>query len=80
MAEDEDFAPATAEAVMRASLEASMKPFERDRLEKDAQRNWDIFYKRNTTHFFKDRHWIHREFLELAATGEVCTADVHCKY
>jgi len=30
-----------------------------------AARNWDLFYKRNSDHFFKDRHWTDREFPEL---------------
>lgn len=34
--------------------------------EKDAKRNWDIFYKNNKTNFFKDRHYIDREFSELS--------------
>jgi len=29
-------------------------------------RNWDKFYKHNTTNFFKDRHYILNEFPELA--------------
>lgn len=39
--------------------------FKKNKLETEAKRNWDIFYKRNATHFFKDRHWIAREFPEL---------------
>lgn len=39
--------------------------FKRDKFEKEAQKNWDLFYKRNTTKFFKDRHWITREFHDL---------------
>ncbi|XP_017049907.1 tRNA N(3)-methylcytidine methyltransferase METTL6 [Drosophila ficusphila] len=39
--------------------------FKANKLETDAQRNWDIFYKRNETRFFKDRHWTTREFQEL---------------
>jgi methyltransferase-like protein 6 len=39
--------------------------FKRTKLEKEAQKNWDLFYKRNSTHFFKDRHWTTREFKEL---------------
>lgn len=34
-------------------------------LERDAKRHWDIFYKRNETKFFRDRHWTTREFQEL---------------
>uniref|UniRef100_A0A3P9JUU0 tRNA N(3)-cytidine methyltransferase n=1 Tax=Oryzias latipes TaxID=8090 RepID=A0A3P9JUU0_ORYLA len=39
--------------------------FKQIKLEKEAQKNWDLFYKRNTTNFFKDRHWTTREFEEL---------------
>ncbi|XP_034653196.1 tRNA N(3)-methylcytidine methyltransferase METTL6 [Drosophila subobscura] len=39
--------------------------FKANKLEVDAQRHWDIFYKRNETRFFKDRHWTTREFQEL---------------
>ena len=39
--------------------------FQRNKLETEAKRNWDLFYKRNQSNFFKDRHWITREFPEL---------------
>ncbi|KAJ7389810.1 Methyltransferase-like protein 6 [Desmophyllum pertusum] len=39
--------------------------FKQNKLEKEAQKNWDLFYKRNTTNFFKDRHWTTAEFKEL---------------
>ena len=39
--------------------------FKQEKLEKEAQKNWDLFYIRNTTKFFKDRHWTTREFVEL---------------
>jgi len=39
--------------------------FKQNKLEKEAQKNWDLFYKRNTTKFFKDRHWTTREFEDL---------------
>lgn len=40
--------------------------FKQMKLEKEAKKNWDLFYKRNTTKFFKDRHWTKREFEELS--------------
>jgi methyltransferase-like protein 6 len=44
--------------------------FRQRKLENEAQRNWDLFYKRNETRFFKDRHWTRREFEELVGTVE----------
>lgn len=45
--------------------------FKQNKLEKEAKKNWDLFYKRNATNFFKDRHWTSREFVELlSATSE----------
>lgn len=35
------------------------------KLEREAKRHWDIFYKNNKTNFFRDRHWTTREFQEL---------------
>lgn len=57
-------------AVERQKLDEQNKrglvpEFKANKLEIDAQRNWDIFYKRNETRFFKDRHWTTREFQEL---------------
>lgn len=45
--------------------------FKQKKLETDAQKNWDLFYKRNTTNFFKDRHWTTREFDELRHCRQV---------
>ncbi|XP_076471853.1 tRNA N(3)-cytidine methyltransferase METTL6-like [Babylonia areolata] len=44
--------------------------FKQNKLEKEAEKNWDLFYKRNTTKFFKDRHWTKREFEELVGREE----------
>lgn len=50
---------------------ALVSDFKQMKLEKEAQKNWDLFYKRNTTNFFKDRHWTTREFEELKGCREV---------
>lgn len=42
--------------------EIKISEFKRNKLEIDARRHWDIFYKNNTTNFFKDRNWLEREF------------------
>lgn len=39
--------------------------FQALKLEREARKHWDLFYKRNETRFFKDRHWTTREFEEL---------------
>lgn len=53
----------------RARLEEQNKrmvsEFQARKLETDARKHWDLFYKRNETRFFKDRHWTTREFEEL---------------
>ena len=36
--------------------------FKKRKLEIDAKRHWDIFYKNNTVNFFKDRNWLQNEF------------------
>ena len=54
--------------------------FEASKLEREAQRNWDLFYKRNETNFFKDRHWTTREFEEiLAEEGVSCDSEARRK-
>lgn len=62
----------TQEELDRLSSERTLvSDFKQMKLEKEAQKNWDLFYKRNTTNFFKDRHWTTREFEELRSCREV---------
>lgn len=52
---------------MKAQDSRLVSEFRANQLEKDAKKHWDLFYKRNDTRFFKDRHWTTREFDELLA-------------
>ncbi|XP_006037520.1 methyltransferase-like protein 6 isoform X1 [Alligator sinensis] len=58
------------EAEKLARDQTLVSDFKQSKLEKEAQKNWDLFYKRNSTNFFKDRHWTTREFEELKACRE----------
>ncbi|EFN74025.1 Methyltransferase-like protein 6 [Camponotus floridanus] len=50
---------------MKAQNSRLVSEFRANQLERDAKKHWDLFYKRNDTRFFKDRHWTTREFDEL---------------
>jgi methyltransferase-like protein 6 len=39
--------------------------FKQEKLEREAQKNWDKFFNRNGTKFFRDRHWTIYELEEL---------------
>ncbi|XP_063866627.1 tRNA N(3)-methylcytidine methyltransferase METTL6-like [Scylla paramamosain] len=59
------------QSLLKQDLRGLVPPFHQQKLEKEAAKNWDKFYKRNETRFFKDRHWTTREFQELVGGGEV---------
>jgi methyltransferase-like protein 6 len=59
------------EAARLAKDKTLVSEFKRNKLEKEAERHWDLFYKRNTTKFFKDRHWTKREFEDLVGSSNV---------
>lgn len=59
------------EEIQKLRSDTELVPeFKQNKLEKEAQRNWDCFYKRNSTNFFKDRHWTTAEFRELLCSEE----------
>ncbi|KAJ6474104.1 S-adenosyl-L-methionine-dependent methyltransferase [Mycena vulgaris] len=43
---------------------------ERAKYNQQPARQWDIFYRLNSSNFFKDRKWLHNEFPELLAAAE----------
>ena len=55
----------TADEVKQLESDQKLSDFQINKYERDSKKNWDLFYKRNSTHFFKDRHWITREFPDL---------------
>ncbi|XP_062925862.1 tRNA N(3)-methylcytidine methyltransferase METTL6 isoform X2 [Mobula hypostoma] len=61
--------PAEMEMLMKD--QSLVSDFKQQKLEREAQKNWDLFYKRNSTNFFKDRHWTTREFEELNACRDL---------
>lgn len=48
----------------------TVSSFRTNKFDKESQKHWDIFYKRNETRFFKDRHWTTREFRELCSSSK----------
>ena len=56
-----------------------LTPFWYKKYEKDAPKNWDIFYRHNKDNFFKDRHYIDREFTELQDIKDKDTKYVLCE-
>lgn len=83
MADEENFQVLSEEEKKKlADSSKLVSDFRQKKLEKEAQKNWDLFYKRNTTNFFKDRHWTTAEFKELlgeSSSNEVSWRRVsHC--
>ncbi|XP_076620835.1 tRNA N(3)-cytidine methyltransferase METTL6 [Colletes latitarsis] len=68
----------TSEEIERMETQNSrlVSEFRANQLEKDAKKYWDLFYKRNDTRFFKDRHWTTREFSELLGLGTESSPNV----
>ncbi|EPX74043.1 actin binding methyltransferase [Schizosaccharomyces octosporus yFS286] len=40
----------------------TLGPFWAEKYKRESKKSWDKFYKRNETRFFRDRHWLDREF------------------
>lgn len=44
-------------------------PFMISKCEREAARNWDIFYKRHEDRFFKNKNWTEKEFAQELGKG-----------
>lgn len=44
------------EEILQKQNSRMVTEFKANELEKNAKKNWDLFYKRNETRFFKDRY------------------------
>ncbi|KAJ0405791.1 hypothetical protein P43SY_003641 [Pythium insidiosum] len=44
---------------------STIPEFWQDKYEKEAAKSWDKFYKKNSTNFYKDRHYLHIVFPDL---------------
>jgi len=61
------------------SLPSTYVPeYYKGKYEKLAHKYWDKFYTHNSTHFFKNRHWIEREFPELVGNDTKKVLEVGC--
>ncbi|KAI9909378.1 hypothetical protein PsorP6_014719 [Peronosclerospora sorghi] len=49
---------------------STIPAFWQQKYEHEAAKNWDKFYKRNATHFYKDRHYLHVVFPDLGVVPE----------
>ena len=55
-----------ADAILKAEAASKLTEMTYKRLDIDASKNCDVFYKNNTTNFYKGRHYLSKEFTELA--------------
>lgn len=64
-ADDEHIANLKSDELSKLDCPSSITEFQRMKLDKDAKKNWDLFYKRNGDRFFRNRYWTKHEFAEL---------------
>ncbi|GAV64065.1 Methyltransf_12 domain-containing protein/Methyltransf_16 domain-containing protein [Cephalotus follicularis] len=62
-----------------------ISPFQKEKYERDAKKYWDIFYKKHQDRFFKDRHYLDKEwgryfswFVFLQGAGRKVILEVGC--
>ncbi|XP_071919546.1 uncharacterized protein [Coffea arabica] len=61
------------------SSNGEISPFWREKYERDAKKYWDIFYKRHQDKFFKDRHYLDKEWGHyFSGAGRKVILEVGC--
>ncbi|KAK4793001.1 hypothetical protein SAY86_023436 [Trapa natans] len=56
-----------------------VSPFWKEKYERDAKKYWDIFYKRHQDKFFKDRHYLDKEWGHyFSGSGKMVVLEVGC--
>lgn len=53
-----------------STANTGVTPFWREKYERDAKKYWDVFYKRHQDKFFKDRHYLDKEWGQYFAGEE----------
>ncbi|KAF3964720.1 hypothetical protein CMV_011014 [Castanea mollissima] len=57
----------------------AISPFWREKYEREAKKYWDIFYKRHQDRFFKDRHYLDKEWGHyFSGSGKKVLLEVGC--
>uniref|UniRef100_A0A5B7BJR0 Methyltransferase type 12 domain-containing protein n=1 Tax=Davidia involucrata TaxID=16924 RepID=A0A5B7BJR0_DAVIN len=58
---------------------SEISPFWREKYERDAKKYWDVFYKRHEDRFFKDRHYLDKEWGSyFSGAGRKVILEVGC--
>ncbi|XP_073101898.1 uncharacterized protein [Elaeis guineensis] len=62
-----------------SSSSRQVTPFWKEKYERDAKKYWDIFYKRHQDRFFKDRHYLDKEWGQyFQGGGKLVVLEVGC--
>ncbi|KAH1212409.1 hypothetical protein AAZX31_14G097100 [Glycine max] len=66
---DQKAPPQTQRLQIYPNTNSGVSPFWREKYEREAKRYWDVFYKRHKDRFFKDRHYLDKEWGEYFSGG-----------
>ncbi|KAK1274776.1 hypothetical protein QJS04_geneDACA000803 [Acorus gramineus] len=61
-----------------SSTPTKVTPYWKDKYERDAKRYWDIFYKKHQDKFFKDRHYLDKEWGSYFSDRQLTVLEIGC--